>query len=280
MKRKPVIFSLVREQSYFMTIVIAILTFLAVVALGLTIAIAGGAIKWNQQWQNRATIQTTNAPETIDKILAENRTHIKSIQKLSDSEINNLMRPWISDKKTLQKYLPNMWDVEFTSDKSMDAVSKQIGNKARVMPHADALKNPMSTGWKIAIISVVILMIVLCAIGACVIYTAKNIATIHKREIEILNQIGATDSFVARQMQIIIAKITLRACAIGFAGAIPLILIILSVARSARTGLMTMIHIGNIGWVMLFLMPIAIILLSIIITNRTTLKILANEETL
>lgn len=277
MKRKPVIFSLVREQSSFMTIVIAILTFLAVVTLGLTIAIAGGAIKWNQQWQNCATIQTSTNPENIDKILAENSANIKSIKKLSDSEINNLMRPWISDKKTLQKYLPNMWDVEFTSDKSMDAVSKQIGTNARVMPHTDALKNPMSTGWKIAIISVVILMIVLCAIGACVIYTAKNIATIHKREIEILNQIGATDSFVARQMQIIIAKITLRACAIGFAGAIPLILIILSVAHSARTGLMTMISIGTIGWVMLLLMPIAIILLSIIITNRTTLKILANE---
>ena len=100
---------------------------------------------------------------------------------------------------------------------------------------------------------------------------------LHRRELEILNQIGASDSFVARQMQIIVAKISGAAGAAGFCAAALVLLMILGTAHSARVGLMAMMGLGMGGWITLVMLPIAIVIFSIYITRRTTLKILAND---
>lgn len=123
-----------------------------------------------------------------------------------------------------------------------------------------------------------ILILTIGAIGASISFIAKNTAMLHRRELEILNQIGASDSFVARQMQIIVAKISLIAGAIGFMAAAPVLLLIISAAHSARVGLMAMINISGIGWISLVLLPILIVMFAIRITRRTTLHILKSGK--
>ena len=94
---------------------------------------------------------------------------------------------------------------------------------------------------------------------------------------EILNQIGATDTYVARQMQIIIAKICTMAGAAGFAVAAPVLLLIIGAAHSARVGLMAMLGISGWGWFVLLMLPIAIVIFAIWVTKRTTINILKNN---
>jgi cell division protein FtsX len=88
---------------------------------------------------------------------------------------------------------------------------------------------------------------------------------------------GATDSFIARQMQIIVTRICVVATVIGFILAVPVLLIIISSAHSARVGLMAMLGISGGGWICLALMPFAITVFAIWMTRRTTIKILRNE---
>ena len=97
---------------------------------------------------------------------------------------------------------------------------------------------------------------------------------LHRRELEILNQVGASDSFVARQMQIIVAKICLVACSVGFLAAVPILLGTVAVAHSARVGLMAMLNISGAGWGVLIAVPVLIIIFAIVIAGKTTLKIL------
>ena len=97
---------------------------------------------------------------------------------------------------------------------------------------------------------------------------------LHRRELEILNQIGASDNFVARQMQIIVGRICVVACGLGFVCATPILLLMLSAAHSTRVGLMAMMGLSGGGWLTLALLPIAIILFAIWVTRRTTIKIL------
>ena len=120
-------------------------------------------------------------------------------------------------------------------------------------------------------------MLTLGAIGVCISYIARNTAMLHRRELEILNQIGATDAYVVRQMQIIITKICVTAGAAGFIVAVPVLLLILGAAHSARVGLMAMLNISGGGWFALFLLPVAIIIFAIWITRRTTISILKNN---
>lgn len=278
---RPTVFSLFREQSVFMTAVMGIMTFLAVLALGIAMAIGGGVVRWNRQWDTFASVQVTNSDNVKDvrKKLDDNRDKIESVRELSDDEMMRLMRPWLSDAKNgvLVKYLPKMFEVQFKSKSDMNAIRESVGARARFVSHSDALRPSLSAGWKLVTILGMVLMLIIGTIGICVSFIAQNTAILHKRELEILNQVGASDSFIVRQMQTIIAKICVVACGGGFLAAVPVLLIILAVAHSARVGMMAMIGFGTFGWVMLGMMPIAIIVFAIIVTKKTTLKILNQE---
>ena len=277
MKRKTV-FSLVREQSVFMTVIMALLNFLAVMALGIAISIGTGVARWNSQWDLFATIQVTNPnnESAVQKILNENKSKIETSHELSQSEMSALMRPCISGGGALQNHLPKMWEIKFKSESDLKNISDAVSAKARFLTHADALHPSTSAGWKMILIAALILAMTLGTITVCVSYIARNTAMLHKRELEILNQIGATDSFIARQMQIIVTSICVASGAIGFLAATPVLLLVLSAAHSARIGLMAMLAITGGGWLCLALLPVLITIFALWMTRRTTLKILRN----
>lgn len=277
--KTPIVFSLVHEQSVFMTAIMALLTFLSVLALGVALSIGTGVVRWNTQWNQFATIQIMDSDktQTVKKILETNRDKIESVNEVTTDQMKNLLSPWISGARTLENYLPKMFEVKFKSASDMNDVGKSVAEHARFLTHADALRASTSAGWKMIFIATLVMALTIGAIGICIIYIARNTALLHRRELEILNQIGASDSFVARQMQIIVAKICTVACLGGFLVAVPVLLLILSAAHSARVGLMAMLGLGTAGWIALILLPIFIVMFAIIITRRTTLNILKNN---
>ncbi len=280
MIKKPIVFSLVQDQSIFMTAIMSLLTFLAVLAFGIALAIGTGVMRWNNQWDLTATVQIMDADNTsnVKKIIDSNHDKITTATEISTDQMRDLLRPWMSGGgDALENYLPKMYELQFNSTDDLKSVGEQISKHARFLTHADALQSAMSSGWKMILISSFVLLLTLGAIGICISYIARNTALLHRRELEILNQIGATDGYVARQMQIIIAKICTVAGAMGFIVAAPVLLLILGAAHSARVGLMAMLSISGWGWFTLALLPVAIIIFAIWITKRTTINILKNN---
>ena len=280
MTKKPIVFSLVQEQSIFMTAIMSLLTFLAVLAFGIALAIGTGVLRWNSQWDLIATVQVMDSKnsEAVQKIINENKEKIAIVNEITTDQMRDLLSPWMSSGgSALENYLPKMYELQFNSTEDLESVKKEVSEYARFLTHAQPLKSSTSAGWKMILISSFVLLLTLGAIGVCISYIAKNTALLHKRELEILNQIGATDSYVARQMQVIIAKICIMAGAAGFIVAAPVLLLILGAAHSARVGLMAMLSISGWGWIMLLLLPIAIIVFAIWITKRTTINILKNN---
>lgn len=277
--KKPIVFSLVHEQSVFMTAIMSLLTFLSVMALGIALAIGTGVMRWNAQWDLFATVQVMNSDNegAVRKILGTQSDKIALSREITADEMADLLRPWLSGGGALQNYLPKMWEVKFNTKSDLESVGKQIAPHARFLTHAQALRTSTAAGWKMILIAAIVLGCALGTIGVCVSYIARNTAMLHRRELEILNQIGATDAFVARQMQIITAKICAVAGAAGFAAAAVVLMLVLSAAKSARVGLMAMMGLSGAGWMALIMMPVAIIVFAIYITRRTTLNILKNN---
>lgn len=277
--KRPIVFSLLREQSLFMTVIITLLTFLSVLALGISLAIGTGVLRWNNQWERFATVQLMDLDKTesVKKVLEKNQNKIENVTEIDAAQMQNLMAPWVSGGSVLKNYLPKMWEVKFNTKSDLEDVGLELSKIARVLPHASALKTSTGAGWMMIFMSGFVLLLTLGAIGFCISYIARNTAMLHRRELEILNQIGASDAFVARQMQIIVGKISLIACAIGYLSAVPVILLILSMARSARVGLMAMLGLSGMGWLLLTFLPIAIVIFSILMTRHTTINILKNS---
>ncbi len=276
MKTKPLVFSLFKEQSTFMTAIMSVLAFLSVLALGIALMIGTGAMRMNSRWDLYATIQTTDTNDVpkIRDVLAKNKNIIASIHELTTSQMTDLMSPWISGGSALQKYMPQMWEVKFATKQDLKTVQTQITPYARFLTHKAALETPVRAGWYLIIISGLVLIVMLISITTCITYIAHNTAVLHKRELEILNQIGASDSFVAKQMQIIVARICTRATLYGFLLAIPFLLLIISSAHSARVGLMAMLDLNIYGWILLGLLPVFITIFATYVTKHTTHRIL------
>ena len=279
MTKKPIVFSLVQEQSIFMTAIMSLLTFLAVLAFGIALSIGTGVMRWNTQWDLFATVQVMNSDEVsaVKKIIDTNDEKITVINEITTDQMKDLLGPWISGGGALENYLPTMYELQFKTKEDLKNVQEQISDHARFLTHSEALKSSTSAGWKMILISTFVLLLTLGAIGICISYIARNTALLHKRELEILNQIGATDAYVAHQMQIIIAKICTLAGLIGFLVAVPFLLLIISAAHSARVGLMAMLSISGWGWLVLMLLPVVIVIFAIWMTKRTTINILKNN---
>lgn len=279
MRKTPLVFSLVHEQSVFMTVVVSILTFLSVLAFGIALSIGTGVIKWNNQWDKYATIQVMNSNNTNDvkKIFDKNMDKIESVREITKAEMEHMMQAWVSSGAKLNNYLPQMFELKLKKSSDMNFMRQEISQRARFLTHTSALKQSVNAGWKLVGITGFILIIMLVSIGICVSYISRNIAMLHKHELEILNQIGASDKFVAKQMQIIIGKISMVASLVGFMFAVPILLLILGTAHSARTGLLAMLTLSGNDWLMLILLPILIVFYAVRITKKTTLKILSKN---
>lgn len=279
MKKTALVFSLVREQSLFMTVVISVLTFLSVLAFGIALSISTGVNRWNNQWDKFATVQITNADNApaVQKIFTDNQDKIESVKEISKTDMERMMAPWVSSGAKLNNYLPQMFEIKIKNSADMAKIKEQISNKAKFLTHSSALQTSISAGWKLVSITMFVFVLMLVSIGVCVSCISRNIAMLHKHELEILNQVGATDNFVAKQMQIIVAKISSVASLIGFFVALPIIGMILSTAHSARVGLLATLTLSGADVIALCALPIVIVIFSVYITKKTTLKILSGK---
>lgn len=278
--KKPLVFSLMRDQSLFMTAIMSLLTFLSVLIMGIALSIGNGVSRWNNQWDLFATVQvmSDNNVKIVENIINKNSNKIASVREISKDDMIRMLRPWMSGGSSeLGNYLPKMFEIKFKNKSFLENFDSQVSDYARFLTHSNALHNSMDAGWRMIMISTLVLILTLGAIALCILYIARNTAMLHKRELEILNQIGARDEFVARQMQIIVGKITALAGLIGFTMALPILGLILATARNARVGLMAMMGLCTVSWIILILMPVAIIIFSIWITKKTTLDILKNN---
>lgn len=278
--KRPLVFSIIRDQSLFMTAIMSLLSFLAVLSFGVAIAIGTGVARWNTQWDLYATVQIMDSTkfDTVKKAIDDTRPKLSSVTEISQNQMKELLSPWLSGGgNVLENYLPRMYEIRFKEKSDIETFEKRIGENARVLTHATALKGATGAGWRLIFISSFIMILILTSIVACVSYIARNTAILHRRELEILAQIGATDGFVARQMQWIVAKICAVAVLIGFVCAAPVLLLIEGAAHGARVGLMAMLGLGMYGWISLGILAIAILVFAIWITKKTTLKILENN---
>ena len=279
MKKNTLVFSIVREQSIFMTVVISVLTFLCVLAFGIALSIGTGVSRWNNQWEKYATVQIVNSEKApaVKKIFEENANKIESINVISKSEMERMMKSWVSSGAKIVNYLPQMFEIKLKNAKDMDNLREKISQSAKFIPHSSALKNSISAGWKLVSITILVMLLMLASIGICVSCLSRNIAMLHKHELEILNQVGATDNFIAKQMQIIVAKIGTIACLIGFVIAMPILELILSTAHSAHVGLLATLTLSTVDVIALFCLPVFIVIFAVYLTKRTTLKLLAGK---
>jgi cell division transport system permease protein len=181
---------------------------------------------------------------------------------------------WLGGSDALKNYIPQMIEVRAESKAALSKIAKEAAAAKLRWTSASAATPDRAVGIKIMLLSGLVFLMVLAALGACIIHSVKNIILIHKREIEILNQVGATPRYIAGQIQKAILGIAAKGCLMGWLVGAVMLMLINGLSRGTGVGLLAHMKLSGADWLATLALAVAIVILISVITRAKALSIL------
>lgn len=242
----------------------AVMAFLAVFALALSLAVGRLADRWGSELARTATVrivapqdQRTAQTDAALRIL-ETTKGVATARALTDEEQQALLAPWFGTNLSLDS-LPVPRLIEVIEDENgLDAAGLRLRLEAEVpgavlddhirwrAPLVQAASLLRLIGWtSLALIG--------AAVAAMITLAAQAALAANAQVIAVLRLVGATDDYIAEAF---IRRFTLRALAGAAAGtALGGALILLLPAASETGGILTGLGFQGLHWFLLLLIP-------------------------
>ncbi len=268
-----------------MPYVIAIMTFLTILAVATGMALGNAAAGVSRDLAGRLTVQIVEA--NPDAREAQARAALTELGKLAavaradridDARMRTLLEPWLG-KEGLNGDLPIpvLIDVTLTNgdDREIEAVRQTLASvapAARVEPHAQFLGAVSGLLSTLRWLSVGLVVLMAAATAAAVFLAARAALNTHRATIDVMHLMGASDAQIARLFQRRAALDALFGSVIGLGlGAIIVVLVggqlaAIEAAIVQRGGL------GLVGWLAILLVPVGAVGLAALTARYTILR--------
>jgi cell division transport system permease protein len=205
----------------FLTLLIALMTFLAVIALCASFVLRTMTERWSSGLENKVTIEIPSTGESghsrqeneITRItgriasLLENHPEVTSVNMLSEQQVSELVSPWLGEDFSLEGVpVPGLISVELkeTTPDTVKSISdriKAIDEFSRLDTHESWLNDLLSFAGALQLgaflLAVIIGFTTVTAVGGAV----RARMAVHGAEIELLHIMGASDEYITRQFQ-------------------------------------------------------------------------------
>ena len=198
--------------------VIAVMAFLAALALGASLVATRAAHGWQSGLSDRITVQVM-PPEQGDvnsQLDAETQAALVVLNRapgiahaslLSDAEINALVEPWIGKNGAVSGIpLPRLIDATITPGEELDvntlaAKLKQAAPHASVDDHRRWISRLRSLADAVRFSAYGILLLIAGATAAAVSFATRAGLDAHHEMVALLHQMGALPGFIARAVE-------------------------------------------------------------------------------
>lgn len=278
-------------QSKFLITLVALMSFLLVLACAGSLILSDMSARWSSGLENKLTIEITSetkegyilSQEAIRKEtkkltkMLRGQSIVKSAAPLSENEIRALISPWINADLLLNDIsLPGLIALEL---KSADALKiKALADKviktskyAHLESHREWLDDVLSLMQNLKTLSLLIAALVLGTTIIAMTTAMHARLALYRKDVELLHLMGASDDYIARQFLPHTLVISLKGSTIG--GAIALILT-LTLTLGTSAPMIPALKL-SFGWVaLLALSPIAITTIALITSRITLLRTL------
>jgi cell division transport system permease protein len=283
------------EDSNFLILLIALMSVLAVLAGSGTLALNAMAARWSSGLENKITIEIpvetkdghllsedTVKKETL-KIAQGLKDHpiIKTSTVMDATAVQDLVSPWIGEGLSLDDIpLPGLIAVELkhSDAKNIEQLKQdldELSPYANMETHHEWLADLIlftNTLKSLAFfITIIITMTTLIAIVAGI----RARLAIHKKEVELLHSMGASDIYIARQFQRHAMIIGIKGALAGTAIGLFITIILIYMSSHSGTSLIPEIHISNQAIILLCTIPIFASTLSATTARITVLRSLS-----
>jgi cell division transport system permease protein len=273
-----------------LTAVVAIMTFLAALAAGAAILVAGAASDWQSEVGREVTIQVRPVPgRDLDADVAAAAAVMRQAAGIADvrpytrKESAELVEPWLGSGITLSDLpIPRIIVAKLAPGAAANfndlrkALAAQVPG-ATLDDHRSWIERMRTMAETAIAAGMVILALVISVTVLSVTFATRGAMATNRTTIEVLHYVGATDNFVAGQFQRHFLVLGLKGGAIGGGAAMALF----GVLRAADTWLLGgpgseqaaalfgSLAIGPAGYIAMFVVIVLMALVTAVASRRT-----------
>jgi cell division transport system permease protein len=209
-----------------LVIVVAIMTFLASMTAGTVELVASASTSWRADIAREATIQVRpRQGRDIEKdveraaALARAAAGIAEIRVHDKRESEKLLEPWLgAGLDSAELPIPRLIELRVNGRPDFAALRRQLAEQApsaTLDDHRLWIQRLGAMASAMVIVGVIIMMLVLIATALAIAFATRGAMAGNRHIIEVLNLVGATDDFIAREFQKHFLRLGLRGGAIG-----------------------------------------------------------------
>lgn len=220
--------------SRFLPWVVAVMVYLAVLALAGALAANDAVNRWNRALTGTLTVQIAvpAGDRNLDAVMTDRvdravdllrRTPgIDRVQPLGADQVAALLEPWLGGGAIVEELpLPVLIDVALVPGVRID-LTQLAERLAAAVPgaalddHGRWLKDLVRLALATQAAAALVLALIIASALAAVVFAVRTSLSIHRDVIEILHLVGARDAYIARQFQQHALGLSLRGGAIGW----------------------------------------------------------------
>lgn len=205
---------------------VAIMSFLACLAVAAVSVIADRAEGWQRQISDEVTIQIKPVADAdIDGLVARavdiamQVPGVTSAAAISESESRALLEPWLgSDLNLAELPIPRLVAVRVDESANLAALARELRVEiptAAVDDHGQWLQRLSSMARMMTLCGIVVLGLVFAATALCVVFATRGAMASNRIVIEVLHFVGAEDAYIAREFQRHFLLLGLKGAGIG-----------------------------------------------------------------
>mgnify|MGYP001231402632 FL=1 len=280
----------------FLILLIALMTFLGVMALAGSFALGSMAHHWSSGLENKMTIEIpaddgsgeirdrAQIEVLSDKIndLLSAKNYIRSVHVLSQGEIHDLIAPWLGEEagNMPDMPLPGLISVDMITltPRLMEEMQTEI---AAIAPNivldrheswlGDILRLTGALQFATIFITLMIGATTIIAIAGAV----KSRIAIHRKDVELLHLMGASDRYISRQFQRHALILALQGAVAGTIGGALILLAVSLFAGDTASALLPEFTLNMVHIFTLIMLPAFACLIAALTAKYTVLRELA-----
>ncbi len=267
---------------------IAVMVYLAALALAAGMATADAASRWNAGLAGTATVEIAPASDraTTDERVGDALAILRATPgviaatPISEAEVAELLAPWVTTGELPSELtLPRLIDVRFDPGTAVDL--RTLGAKlsalipgARLDDHGTWLQRLRALGTSVQIAAALVVALIAGASAATVIFATSAGLAIHREVIELMHWIGARDAYVARQFQSHAMSLALRGGVAGVLMGAATLAGFRALMGPSQGSLLPDVGLGPATWAALAILPLAAAGIATLTAKATVLRAL------
>jgi cell division transport system permease protein len=289
-----------RSQMPLRTLMIAmtVMCYLACLAIGALILITKAVDEWSSDISGQVTVQVrpdgkTKMPDKLKtvEVILKNTIGVTAVDILPKEAGAKLLEPWLGNADILDQ-LPVPRLVAVTIDRETDIDFDKLAAQLKTQVKGASLDTHRRwqaeltrMGATLVWLGVAVLVLITGSAIALVIYASRSALDANRQVVEVLHLVGASDPYIARQVQWQFLRAGLFSGLVGtLAGMVTFLVIGLKSSKAAADGLADASYSLLVGapdvtltnYLLFLLVPIIATLICLVAARIAILRILSN----